>query len=137
MVGQIVVIATKHTTQQKLSGLPFGGSFYMENPNMAEIKIWYHDALLVDANSFSTPILNEPSIVENDLAEQVTTPAASNPAPKGTRFAYIETDADIRYTVRNPLPAAQTLATANHKKILTGQDGIALREGQTISFIDG
>ena len=106
---------------------------------MANVKIWYHDAARIDANGRETLVLNEPSLNTGDAAETYTSGAVAvntTGAPNATAFAWVETDADIRYTVNNPSPAAQNTATANHKKISAGEGAIAMRPNQTLSIID-
>lgn len=102
---------------------------------MATILLWYHTAATKDANGHGVPVIEEPSLNADDVAEQITTPATSAPAPIATEFAVIETDADVRYTVRGQNKTTPD-ATALHKKITVGQNQISLHEGQTIHFID-
>ena len=107
---------------------------------MANILVWYHDGTKIDNNSQPTPIVNEPSLsgtATNGQAEVYAgSPITTTAAPNATSFAWIETDADVRYRVNSPAPAVQVAATVLHKKIAAGEGAIALRPGQTISFID-
>lgn len=102
---------------------------------MANVKIWYHDGFSRDLRGWPTPVVNEPSLIQGDIAEIVATPGASNDAPADSVYAIIETDEPIRYTVRNP-GDDYTLASTNHKKISQGNNAISVTPGQTIHFIE-
>ena len=102
---------------------------------MATIKIWYHDAFSKDQRGWPTPVVNEPSLIPGDEAEIVVTPAASQAAPSSCVYAIVETDKNIRYTVRDAGDTT-TVATSNHKLILAGTNAITVRPGQTIHFIE-
>jgi hypothetical protein len=102
---------------------------------MATVKIWFHDAFSKDQRGWPTPVVNEPSLMAGDLADVVTTPAASQAAPADSVFAIIETNANIRYTVRD-IGDTTTLATVNHKSISAGTNAITVKPGQTIHFIE-
>lgn len=102
---------------------------------MATVKIWYHDGFSRDLRGWPTPVVNEPSLVQSDVAEIITTPASTNEAPAQSVYAIIETDSPVRYTVRNP-GDDHTLATESHKKISQGNNAISVTPGQTIHFIE-
>lgn len=101
---------------------------------MATVKIWYHDAFSKDQRGWPTPVVNEPSLIPGDEAEVLTTPASTQSAPSSSVYAIIETDNDIRYTVRSAGDTT-TIATENHKKIGAGTNAITVRPGQTIHFV--
>jgi hypothetical protein len=102
---------------------------------MATVKIWYHDAFSKDQRGWPTPVVNEPSLIPGDEAEVITTPATTQGAPSSSVYAIIETNIDIRYTVRQPGDTT-TVATVNHKLISAGTNAITVRPGQTIHFIE-
>jgi hypothetical protein len=101
---------------------------------MATVKIWYHDAFSKDQRGWPTPVVNEPSLIPGDEAEVLVTPASTQSAPSSSVYAVIETDSDIRYTVR-PSGDTTTVATENHKKISAGTNAITVRPGQTIHIV--
>lgn len=106
---------------------------------MANIKYWFHAAASLDSNGLSTPVLREPSILaghgQPDEGSLLVTPGATIEAPLATEFITIETDFDVRYTVRKSGDTT-TLATANCKRLITPQGQIAIKAGQSIHFID-
>ncbi len=102
---------------------------------MATVKVWYHDAFSKDQRGWPTPVVNEPSLIPGDEAEVLVTPASTQTAPSSCVYAVIETDADIRYTVRQSGDTT-SVATQNHKLIAVGTNAITVRPGQSIHFIE-
>ena len=102
---------------------------------MATIKVWFHQAATIDSNGMSIPVLSEPSLNADDAAESVVLPGVTSAAPVATEFAVIETDKDIRYTVRKEGQTSPN-ASADTKILYKGRDQIALRPKQTIHFVE-
>ena len=101
------------------------------------VRIWWHDGAVKDVRNHDIPVVAEPELG----FETVTisgVPTASGPAPEGVSVAIIETDVDLRYTVRPPgvltdasIDLSKPIPTA---PMLT--ESIGVQPGFTISFIE-
>lgn len=100
------------------------------------VKIWWHDGAVKDIRYHDIPVANEPELGFEAVSVS-TSATASGPAPTDTTVAIVETDVNVRYTVRRPGETAN--ADANSKPVLAIDhvtDSIGVQEGWTISFIE-
>lgn len=101
------------------------------------VRIWWHDGAVKDIRYHDIPVVAEPE-VGFETVSVGSTATASGPAPELTTFAVVETDVDIRYTVRPT--GVTTDATALASKPIAAfaltTEMIGVLEGYTISFIE-
>ena len=101
------------------------------------VKIWWHDGAVKDIRYHDIPVVAEPELGFDSVSVSGI-PVASSAAPVGATVAIVETDVNVRYTVRRPGETGD--AGANSKPLMAidhGTDSIGVQAGYTISFIEG
>lgn len=101
------------------------------------VKIWWHDGAVKDIRYHDIPVVAEPELGFESVSVGPSA-AASGPAPELTTVAIIETDVDIRYTVRPPGVTTDANATSSKPVGAFGlvTEPIGVTAGHTISFIE-
>ncbi len=101
------------------------------------VKIWWHDGAVVDARHHDVPVVNEPELGFETVLVSAT-PANSGPAPSAARVAVVETDVDLRYTVRREgdFSLADQVSSKPVAATGIGTDAIGVQPGHSISFVE-
>ncbi len=101
------------------------------------VKIWWHDGAVRDVRYHDIPVVNEPEMGFETVAVGAVA-VNTNPVPEGAVVAVVETDVNVRYTVKpNGIGADADIVTS--KPIRTtwlSTDTIGVRPGDTISLIE-
>lgn len=100
-------------------------------------KIWWHDGATKDVRYNELPVVNEPELGFETVTVSAT-PANTGPAPQDAVVAIVESDVDLRYTVR--APGENSPADPVNSKPMPatgfGTDSIGVRPGCSISFVE-
>lgn len=101
------------------------------------VKIWWHDGAVKDVRYHDIPVIAEPEVGFETVAVGATA-TASGPAPANATVAVVETDVNIRYTVRRPGDLATADTTSKPVLALDFMtEVIGVAPGYSISFIEG
>ncbi|MEM7059293.1 MAG: hypothetical protein AAF557_17045 [Pseudomonadota bacterium] len=100
------------------------------------VKIWWHDGAVKDIRYHDIPVVAEPEVGFETVAVGATA-TVSGPAPEQATVAIVETDVNVRYTVRPPGITTDANATSS-KPVSSGfiTEAIGVSSGHTISFIE-
>lgn len=101
------------------------------------VKIWWHDGATRDVRYHELPVVNEPELGYETVGVGAT-PASSGPAPRNAVVAIVESDVNLRYTVRRPGDTAEADTVASKPLAATGfgVNSIGVDRDYTISFVE-
>lgn len=101
------------------------------------VKIWWHDGATRDIRYHDIPVVNEPELGFETITVNAIA-ANSTAAPSDASVAVIETDVNVRYTVRRPGGTATADLVTSKPIAATGPttNSIGVAPGYSISFIE-
>lgn len=101
------------------------------------VRIWWHDGAVKDIRYHDIPVVAEPEL-GFEMVNVGSAASASGAAPKLATVALIESDVDIRYTVRPPGITTDANLVSSKPVGAFGPvtESIGVLEGYTISFIE-